>query len=135
MSLPGGVTCFSTRKRGVHMRRLSMAALLSVLCLIPSVAPARTYPQAEPPALHLVRQALKVLCDKGADISDDETEAVCAALLLHDIGHGPFSHALEHTLVDLHHETISQLFMQELNRQFDGRLERAIAVFNDQYPK
>ncbi len=86
-------------------------------------------------ALHLMRQAIKVLCDKGADISDVEAEAVCAAVLLHDIGHGPFSHALEHTLVDMHHEELSSLFMADLNRQFDGQLALAIEIFQDRYPK
>jgi HD superfamily phosphohydrolase len=86
-------------------------------------------------ALHLVREALKVLSDKGARITDAECEAVCVAILLHDIGHGPYSHALEHTLIDLHHEELSQLFMEALNRQFGGRLALALEIFSDRYPK
>jgi HD superfamily phosphohydrolase len=86
-------------------------------------------------ALHLVRQAVQVLADKGASISDAECEAVSAAILLHDIGHGPFSHALEHTLIDLHHEEVSRWFMDALNREFDGRLALAIDVFADHHPK
>lgn len=86
-------------------------------------------------ALHLTQQAIEVLRDKGVDISPGEAEAVCAAILLHDIGHGPFSHALEHTLVDMHHEELSSLFMAELNRQFDGRLSLALDIFQDRYAK
>lgn len=86
-------------------------------------------------ALHLMQLAIEVLRSKGTDISDKEAEAVNAAILLHDIGHGPFSHALEHTLVDMHHEDISSLFMEDLNRQFDGQLALAIAIFQNQYPK
>jgi len=86
-------------------------------------------------ALHLTQQAIEVLRDKGADISPAEAEAVCAAILLHDIGHGPFSHALEHTLVDMHHEELSSLFMADLNRQFDGRLTLALEIFQDRYAK
>ncbi|TNE55026.1 MAG: HD domain-containing protein [Bacteroidetes bacterium] len=86
-------------------------------------------------ALHLMQQAIEVLRNKGAEITDEEAEAVCAAILLHDIGHGPYSHALEHSIVDLHHERLSLLFMKELNRQFDGRLELAIRIFSDHHPK
>jgi hypothetical protein len=86
-------------------------------------------------ALHLMQEAIEVLRGKGADISEAEAEAASVAILLHDIGHGPFSHALEHTLVDLHHEDISSLFMEELNRQFGGRLALAMEVFQDRYPK
>lgn len=86
-------------------------------------------------ALHLMREAVEVLIAKEVDITPEEAEAVGAAILLHDIGHGPFSHALEHTLVDLHHEEISRLFMEALNREFGGRLDLAIAIFTDHYPK
>lgn len=86
-------------------------------------------------ALHLMQEAIEVLRSKGADVTDEEAEAVNAAILLHDIGHGPFSHALEHTLVDMHHEEISSLFMEELNRQFEGRLALAIEIFQNQYHK
>ena len=86
-------------------------------------------------ALHLMQEAIETLRFKGADISDEEAEAVNAAILLHDIGHGPFSHALEHALLNRHHEELSGLFMEELNRQFGGRLTLAISVFSDNYPK
>lgn len=86
-------------------------------------------------ALHLTQQAVEVLRMKGADISPEEAEGVCAAILLHDVGHGPFSHALEHTLVDMHHEDISALFIQALNKQFGGRLTLALEIFENRYPK
>ncbi|MFN0013896.1 MAG: HD domain-containing protein [Saprospiraceae bacterium] len=86
-------------------------------------------------ALHLMQQAVDVLRHKGTDITDAEAEAVSVAILLHDIGHGPYSHALEHTIVDLHHERLSLLFMEEMNSQFDGQLELAIQIFSDRYPK
>ncbi|MBK8555740.1 MAG: HD domain-containing protein [Lewinellaceae bacterium] len=86
-------------------------------------------------ALHLMQEAIEVLRFKGADITEEEAEAACVAILLHDIGHGPYSHALEHTLIDLHHEDLSLLFMQELNQQMEGKLELAIRIFSDQYPK
>jgi HD superfamily phosphohydrolase len=86
-------------------------------------------------ALHLMQQAIEVLRTKDVDISAAEAEAVCIAILLHDIGHGPFSHALEHTLIDLQHEELSQLFMENLNKQFDGQLQLAIDIFTDRHPK
>jgi HD superfamily phosphohydrolase len=87
-------------------------------------------------ALHLMRSAIGILRLKGQDISEEEADAVTVAILLHDIGHGPFSHVLECTLVPkVPHEEISLLLMQELNRQFDNRLELAIRIFTDQYPK
>jgi HD superfamily phosphohydrolase len=86
-------------------------------------------------ALHLMQQAVDVLLSKGASVSVEEAEAVCIAILLHDIGHGPFSHALEHTFAQVHHEEISRLLMEDLNKQFGGRLTMAIAIFTDSYPK
>ncbi len=87
-------------------------------------------------AMHLMGMAVETLRSKGHSISKEEEEAVSIAILLHDIGHGPFSHALEHTIVDgISHEQISQLLMDNLNRQFDGKLEMALAVFNKKYPK
>ena len=86
-------------------------------------------------ALHLMQEAIEVLRSKGTEISEAEAEAACVAILLHDIGHGPYSHALEHTIVDLHHEQLSLLFMEVLNRQFDGRLSLAIDIFTDRYDK
>ena len=87
-------------------------------------------------ASYLMQSAISVLKMKDVEITDEEAEAVTIAILLHDIGHGPFSHALEHSLVDgIAHETISLLFMEALNRQFDGRLSTAIRIFNNEYPK
>jgi HD superfamily phosphohydrolase len=86
-------------------------------------------------ALHLMQSAIASLKGKGVDISDMEAEAVSIAILLHDVGHGPFSHALEHTLVDMHHETLSALIMERLNTAFSGRLTLAIQIFKKQHPK
>lgn len=86
-------------------------------------------------AFHLMTQAIDVLRAKGADISDEESLAVQIAILLHDIGHGPFSHTLETTLINVHHERLSELFMQKLNEEFDGALSLAIQIFEDTYPK
>jgi HD superfamily phosphohydrolase len=86
-------------------------------------------------ALHLMQEAIEVLRSKGTEISEAEAEAACVAILLHDIGHGPYSHALEHTIVDLHHEQLSLLFMEALNREFGGRLGLAIDIFTDRYDK
>jgi len=87
-------------------------------------------------AMHLMGEVIASLKSKGHDISDDECQAAQVAILLHDIGHGPFSHVLEHTLFDhVPHEQISLLLMQELNRQFSGRLELAIRMFSGQYER
>jgi len=86
-------------------------------------------------ASHLMRQAISVLRLKGHEISNEEAEAVTIAILLHDIGHAPFSHVLENTLVNISHEEISLLLMQELNREFDGKLQLAIKIFTNQYKK
>ncbi|MEM6699311.1 MAG: HD domain-containing protein, partial [Bacteroidota bacterium] len=86
-------------------------------------------------ALHLMTQTVEVLRGKKVEISDEEAEAVMIAILLHDIGHGPFSHTLENTLINVHHEEISALFMQKLNEEFNGKLDLAIQIFEDQYEK
>jgi hypothetical protein len=83
-----------------------------------------------------MQEAIAVLRAKGTEISDEEGEAACAAILLHDIGHGPFSHALEHSIVKgVHHEDISALIMSRLNDEMNGALDTAIAIFNDHHPK
>jgi HD superfamily phosphohydrolase len=85
-------------------------------------------------AMHLMGLALEVLRTKGHEISAEEEEAATIAILLHDIGHGPFSHALEHTLVNgIKHEDISVLMMDELNAEFDGLLTPAINIFKGNY--
>ena len=87
-------------------------------------------------AMHLMGLALETIKSKGQAISYQEEEAVIVAILLHDIGHGPFSHALEHTIVDgVSHEYISTLLMDNLNREFDGKLGLALEIFNNRYHK
>ncbi len=87
-------------------------------------------------AMYLTNEALKQLRQKGNDITPEECEGVLAAILLHDIGHGPFSHVLENTLItDISHEEISQLLMQKMNADMNGRLETAIRIFRDDYSK
>ena len=87
-------------------------------------------------AMHLMGLALETIKSKGQAISYQEEEAVIVAILLHDIGHGPFSHALEHTIVDgVSHEHISTLLMDNLNREFDGKLGLALQIFNNRYHK
>lgn len=86
--------------------------------------------------MHLMTDAISILRRKGHPITAEEEQAVCIGILLHDIGHGPFSHALEHSIAtDIQHEAISLLFMEELNRQFDGQLDLAIRIFKGSYPK
>lgn len=86
-------------------------------------------------AMHLMQQAVAVLQSKGVIITDEEARAVCIAILLHDIGHGPFSHALEHTLLSYDHERISLAIMRRLNEEFDGALSLAIKIFTNEYDK
>jgi HD superfamily phosphohydrolase len=87
-------------------------------------------------AYHLMYNALAELKSKGVEISRDEDQAAKIAILLHDIGHGPFSHALEHVLIEgMHHEEISLLIMKDLNQQFEGRLQMAINIFTNAHPK
>ena len=87
-------------------------------------------------AAYLMQEAVEVLRDKGFDISDKEEESVISAILLHDIGHGPFSHALEFSVVEgVNHESMSLLYMDSLNEYFSGRLLMAIEIFTDKYPK
>ncbi|MAQ70290.1 MAG: phosphohydrolase [Flavobacteriales bacterium] len=87
-------------------------------------------------AMHLMNQAIQTLKSKGQKITKKEHEASLIAILLHDIGHGPFSHALEHSIVqNLSHEKISIMFMENLNRLFKGRLNLAIDIFQKKYKK
>jgi HD superfamily phosphohydrolase len=84
--------------------------------------------------MHLMQKAVDVLRFKGVDISPEEENALYIAILLHDIGHGPFSHAMERSIVeDVHHEEISLLFMHQLNKEFGGQLDLAIQVFEGDY--
>ncbi|WP_428225449.1 HD domain-containing protein [Flavobacterium sp.] len=84
--------------------------------------------------LHIMQKAVSVLRFKNVQISEEEENALYVAILLHDIGHGPFSHAMEHSIVeDVHHEEISLLFMHKLNKEFDGKLSLAIQIFKGEY--
>lgn len=84
-------------------------------------------------ATHLMTRAIDTLRAKGTEISEAEAEAACIAILLHDIGHGPFSHALESSILPFDHEVVSLAFFQVLNEEFDGRLDMAIEIFKDSY--
>jgi HD superfamily phosphohydrolase len=87
-------------------------------------------------ALGLMDRVLQNLKEKNTTISAAEYEATLAAILLHDIGHGPFSHTLEHNLIrDFNHEMMTKALMERLNVHFDGKLERAISIFTHNYPK
>lgn len=86
-------------------------------------------------AMHLMQQAVKVLRQKGVDISVEEEQAVIIAILLHDVGHGPFSHTLEHTIMNIHHEELSVFLMEVLNEEFEGKLDLAIKIFKKEYHK
>ncbi|MBQ9671478.1 MAG: HD domain-containing protein [Prevotella sp.] len=87
-------------------------------------------------AFHLMSEAIISLQQKGLFIFDSEAEAVEAAILMHDIGHGPFSHVLENTLISgISHEEISLLMMEQINRDLGGQLNLAISIFKDEYPK
>jgi len=84
--------------------------------------------------MHIMQKAVQTLRFKGVSISGDEENALYIAILLHDIGHGPFSHAMEHSIVEeVHHEEISLKFMNALNVEFDGKLDLAIQIFKGEY--
>jgi HD superfamily phosphohydrolase len=85
-------------------------------------------------AMHLMNEALNTLQSKGLMIMEVEREAALVAILLHDIGHGPFSHVLEYAILkNVNHEAISELLMEDLNRQFEGKLTLAIEMFRGTY--
>lgn len=87
-------------------------------------------------ALHLASEAIRQLRLKGNEITEAEAEGTVAAIMLHDIGHGPFSHVLEPVLFNgLSHEKISLLLMERMNKEFNGKLDMAIAIFKGSYPK
>ncbi len=86
--------------------------------------------------VYLMQQAVNVLRSKGVSISNEEETGLYVAILLHDIGHGPFSHAMEHSIVEqVSHEQISLLFMECLNKEFNGSLTLAIEIFKGEYPR
>lgn len=87
-------------------------------------------------AMHLMHEAITTLRMKGVEITEEEATSAMIAILLHDIGHGPFSHVLEHTIVDgVTHEDISLLMMRRINEDLDGKLNMAIAIFQNEYQK
>ncbi len=84
--------------------------------------------------MHIMQKAIETLRFKNITISSEEESALLIAILLHDIGHGPFSHAMEHSIVEnVSHESISLLFMEQLNEEFEGKLSLAIAIFKGNY--
>ena len=87
-------------------------------------------------AMYLMGEAVAQLRQAGNEISEKEANGVLACILLHDIGHGPFSHALEHSVVsDISHEEISLLMMQKINQEMEGKLDIALQIFTNKYPK
>jgi HD superfamily phosphohydrolase len=86
--------------------------------------------------MHLMSEAINQLRSNGHPISEEEKSGAMACILMHDIGHGPFSHALENALVkEIHHEEISLLLMNQMNQEMNGKLDLAISIFTDTYPK
>lgn len=83
--------------------------------------------------MHIMQKAVQTLRFKGVSISNEEENALYVTILLHDIGHGPFSHALEHSVIEVHHEELSLLFMEQLNKEFNGQLSLAIQIFKGEY--
>ncbi len=84
-------------------------------------------------AMHMMQKAVEVLRFKEVSITKEEENALYIAIILHDIGHGPFSHAMEHSIVEVNHEAVSLLFMNQLNVEFNGQLSLAIQVFKGEY--
>jgi HD superfamily phosphohydrolase len=87
-------------------------------------------------SMFLMHNAIEVIKQKGHDITEEESQAAKIAILLHDIGHGPFSHALEHSIVEnMSHEMISEIFMNKLNEIFEGQITMALEIFRGKYHK
>ena len=117
------------------MQRLTRIKQLGMACVVYPAAQHTRF-QHSIGAFHLMSEAILSLQQKGVFIFDSEAEAVQAAILLHDIGHGPFSHVLENTLITgISHEDLSLLIMDQLNQEMQGALSLAIMIFKDQYPK
>ena len=133
VSVPRGLLCelinLPAVQRLSRIRQLGMSAL---------VYPGATHTRWAHSlgAYHLMREAFRSLKEKGVFVFDVEEEGAEIAILLHDIGHGPFSHVLEHTLIEhLSHEEITRALMRRLNREFGGALGMAIQIYSDEYPK
>ena len=133
VSVPRGLLCelinHPAFQRLSRIRQLGMSAL---------VYPGATHTRWAHSlgAYHLMREAFRSLTEKGVFVFDVEEEGAEIAILLHDIGHGPFSHVLEHTLIEhLSHEEITRALMRRLNREFGGALGMAIQIYSDEYPK
>jgi len=115
-----------------RLRRISQMALAQLV--YPGATHTRLHHSLG--AYHLMSNAISELRGKGISITEEEEVAVKAAILLHDIGHGPFSHALENVLIrDLHHEEISLRIMQHMNKELNGALQLTIDIFTDKYHK
>lgn len=133
VSVPRGLLCelinHPAFQRLSRIRQLGMSAL---------VYPGATHTRWAHSlgAYHLMREAFRALKEKGVFVFDVEEEGAEIAILLHDIGHGPFSHVLEHTLIEhLSHEEITRALIRRLNREFGGALGMAIQIYSDEYPK
>ena len=115
-----------------RLRRISQTGLLSLI--FPGATHTRFHHAIG--AMHLMFNALEILKQKGVKISTEEEKGAMLAVLLHDVGHGPFSHALENILMDnWHHEKLSLLLMEQLNEEFSGELTIAIQMFQGKYQR
>jgi len=118
-----------------YFQRLRRISQLGLSCLVYPGANHTRFHHAIG-AMHLMEKAINVLKDKKIKITTKEEEGLLIAILLHDIGHGPFSHALENSLMkSISHEKISLIFMEELNKEFKGKLNLAIDIFKNNYKK
>lgn len=118
-----------------YFQRLRRINQMAMACLVyPGAVHSRLHHALG--AYHLMYNALNELKNKGIEITPAEEQAAKIAILLHDTGHGPFSHALEHVLIEgMQHEEISLKIMEELNKQFNGQLQLALEIFTGRYPK
>ena len=123
------IVCHPLMQRLARIKQLGMASVV-----YPGAQHTRF--QHSIGAFHLMSEAIVALQQKGIFIFDSEAEAVQLAILMHDIGHGPFSHVLEHTLItDISHEEISLMMMAHINNEMNGALNLAIKIFKNEYPK
>lgn len=117
------------------MQRLTRIKQLGLTCVVYPAAQHTRF-QHSIGAFHLMSEAVSSLMQKGIFIFDSEAEAIEAAILMHDIGHGPFSHVLENTLIHgISHEEISLMIMEQINQDMNGELNLAMKIFKDEYPK